>query len=266
VTLRVAATHCNDALSDGIVLRASEVVRRYPGGAGLGPISIAIAEGQVVSIIGANGCGKTTLIRVTSLVEPIDSGRIEVRGKLCANGGERGAKIGSTRLPRGILGPVLGAVFQNAEPWPHLSVMENVLLPLLRTADCSEVEATQRAEEELSYFGLLKHANAMPVQLSGGTKQRVVLARCLAMRPRLLLLDESTSALDPEWTEKVRERLTALARSGGAVISVSHRLNFVRRTSDWILYLNHGHVVEEGPPTILDNPNTIEMQRFIENA
>jgi ABC-type polar amino acid transport system ATPase subunit len=128
-------------------------------------------------------------------------------------------------------------------------------------------EAHTRAQMELEKFGLSGRARSMPYQLSGGVRQRVVLARALALRPQILLLDEVTSALDPEWTDRVRQILLDFAADGGAVVSVSHRLNLVRRMSDCVMYLNDGQVIEEGPPrSVLDSPRDPRLQRFLENV
>ena len=246
-------------------LRYTGVVRRFAGGRGVGPVTLDLGRGQVCSLIGANGSGKTTLLRCTGLFESIDAGTIELEGRRWAY-----APTVESRDPidpAGLRGSVMSVVFQNADPWPHLRVLDNVMLPLLRGLGLPQQEARARAEAELDRFGLADRAAAMPHQLSGGIRQRVVLARAFAMKPRILLLDEVTSALDPDWTEQVRQIICDFADTGGAVISVSHRLNLVRRMSDWVVYLNGGRIIEEGPPrAVLDSPKDASLQRFLENA
>lgn len=246
-------------------LRFDGVVRRFSGGRGVGPVTLELRRGQVCSLIGANGSGKTTLLRCTGLFEQLDAGTIELNGRpwAKASSGQDGAFIDPDRQR----GSVLSVVFQNAEPWPHLRVLDNIMLPLLRGLGLQQQEARARAEAELERFGLVERAKAMPHQLSGGIRQRVVLARAFAMKPRILLLDEVTSALDPDWTEKVRQVIRDFVDMGGAVISVSHRLNLARRMSDWVVYLSNGRIVEEGPPqSVLDSPVDDGLRKFLENA
>jgi polar amino acid transport system ATP-binding protein len=246
-------------------LRFAGVVRRFAGGRGVGPVTLDLGRGQVCSLIGANGSGKTTLLRCAGLFESLDAGTIELEGRRWAipTTGESQVIID----PAGLRGSVISVVFQNADPWPHLRVFDNVMLPLLHGLRLPQQEARARAEAELDRFGLTDRATAMSHQLSGGIRQRVVLARTFAMRPRILLLDEVTSALDPDWTEKVRQIIREFVDTGGAVISVSHRLNLVRRMSDWVVYLNDGRIIEDGPPqSVLDSPKDASLQRFLENA
>ena len=215
------------------------VVRRYAPNHGLGPVTFSAKKGTICSIIGPNGSGKTTLIRAAALFEQPDAGRIYVDGQM---------KFPAAESPDQIRGRLLGTVFQHAELWPHLNVRENITLPLTKALGYSDAKAKDIAEKELDGFGLADRALAMPGQLSGGMRQRAVLARCFAAPVQILLLDEITSALDPDWTEIVRQRLRAFADMGGTVISVSHRLNLVRRMSDSVIYLEGGLIVEQGTP------------------
>jgi len=239
-------------------LEFQKVVRRYHVDRGLGPVTFTIRPGMVCSVIGPNGSGKTTLIRTAALFELPESGDVYLCGET--------RPTADAEVDR-IRGRLIGTVFQHAELWPHLSLRDNIMLPLREALCHSKSSAREVADQELQSFGLLDRALAMPNQLSGGLKQRAVLARCLALRPKLLLLDEITSALDPDWTEVVKQRLLSFARDGGSVVSVSHRLNWVRRMSDWIIYLENGLIVEQGPPAeVIDSPTQPGLQRFIENA
>lgn len=158
-------------------------------------------------------------------------------------------------------------MFQNAEPLPHLRVLDNIILPLTQARRLPRAEAKERAEQALEQFGLEDRARSMPYQLSGGLRQRVVLARAFALRPRALLLDEVTSAQDPDWTHRVREIIREFANNGGAVISTSHRFNLVRRLSDWVAYMSNGEVVEQGrPEDVMESPQTEGLRMFLENA
>lgn len=246
-------------------MRFSETVRRFSSDRGVGPVSLNIPPSTVCSLIGANGSGKTTLLRCAALFERLDSGSISIDDQLWALGSTNSKQ--PNKDSDHIRGAVLGIVSQQAEPWPHLRVLDNIMLPLIRAKHLSKSEARDRAEAELVRFGLEDRMNAMPHQLSGGIRQRVVLARAFALQPRILLLDEVTSALDPDWTERVRIIIREFADLGGAVILVSHRLNFVRRLSDWVVYLSNGFVVEDGTPqSVLDSPHDESLQRFLANA
>jgi ABC-type polar amino acid transport system ATPase subunit len=242
-------------------LEAKDLVKDFGRNRGLFGASIALAGGRIVSVLGANGSGKTTLLRCLSLFERLDRGTITIENRLWSASNPEPDGIDQLR------GSVLGVVFQQSEPWPHLTVMRNVLLPLLHSAALAASEAVSRAEEALDTVGLLERADTMPFELSGGLRQRVCLARALALRPRILLLDEVTSALDPDWTERIRLVLRGFAERGGAILNVSHRIGFIRRLSDWAVFLDGGVILEEGEPAlILERPRSAKLQRFLENA
>jgi polar amino acid transport system ATP-binding protein len=244
-------------------LAINSIKRRYPNGRGVGPVSLRVPWGQVCSVIGPNGSGKTTLIRCIGRFEQLDSGSITLGDNRWATPQTNPAAEQSLEG----LGSVLGVVFQKAEPWPLLRVLDNILLPLTRAGGLPPAEAKARAEEALEQFGLKDRARSMPYQLSGGLRQRVVLARAFALRPRALLLDEVTSDLDPDWSDRVRQIVREFADKGGAVVSVSHRFNLVRRLSDWVVYMCDGKVVEQGrPEDVLDSPRDAGLRMFLENA
>jgi len=234
------------------------LVKRFANGRGTGPVSLQLRAGQVCSLLGANGCGKSTLIRILAGIDRADAGTISVDG--------RDWTLGSPEA-EGLRGRVIGVILQGAEPWPHLSLLENLTLPLESKLGLSKGEAEDRAAEELERFELLPRSRALPHVLSGGMRQRLVIARCLVLRPRFLLLDEITSALDPEWTERVTGRVAEFATKGGTVVSISHRLNLVRRMSDWVVYMVDGVIREQGSPErVLDCPEDKDLRRFILNA
>lgn len=254
---------CLDETERPMALNAIQIERRFSNGRGMGAVSLQVSQGEVLSIIGANGSGKTTLLRCLGLIEGLDRGLITL-----GNGKEisSASKPSKSYLAQ-IRGSYIGTVFQNAEPFPHLSVLDNLLLPLLKARKLLKSEATLIAEETMEKFGILERAKAMPHQLSGGIKQRVVLARALVLKPAILLLDEVTSALDPEWSDKVRRLILAFAHNGGAVIFISHRLNLVRNISNKVIYMDEGLVIEQGSPTeVLDVPKNDSLRRFLKNA
>lgn len=261
----VSALHVNSGTQALLELRG--VTRRFGGDYGMGPVSFSLNCGEVCSIIGANGSGKSTLLRCTSGFEVIDSGEIRLDGRVVASAKDargEGRIAPAFSLARG---KDIVIVFQGLEPWPHLNVLENVTLPLARGKGMSAAEAADVAHGELTKFGLENRLRALPSQLSGGLRQRVVLARAFALRPRLLLLDEVTASLDPEWTERVRRIVQEYADNGGAVIQVTHRLNLVRRSSSRVLFVHAGLIVADGTPhDVLENPRQPLLRTFLENA
>lgn len=240
-----------------------EATRRFPSGRGIGPITLTVQRGNICSLIGANGSGKTTLLRCAGFFERLDSGKISIAGDPWITASGNGTSEADPASLRG----TASIVFQNSEPWPHMRVVDNIKLPLLRGLGLSPAEAEARTEAELERFGLSERSQSMSHQLSGGIRQRVVLARAFALKPSILLLDEVTSALDPDWTDRVRQIIRNFAESGGAVLLVSHQLNLVRRISDWVVYLNNGKLVESGAPhSIFGAPQDDSLRKFLQNA
>jgi ABC-type polar amino acid transport system ATPase subunit len=162
------------------------------------------------------------------------------------------------------MGTKIGLVSQSVEPWPHLTVLQNVMLPLMKVRRKKKEEARSMATEWLETFGISGQAKRYGKELSGGLKQRVTLARTLAMNPTVILFDEVTSALDPEWSALVRDLMRELANQGKIVLNVSHKMNLVREVSDWVIFLNRGHLIEQGLPTeVLTNPKSEQLELFL---
>jgi polar amino acid transport system ATP-binding protein len=222
-------------------------------------IDLAVAEHEVVCLIGASGSGKSTLLRCINLLEPIDAGRIVVTGEeITADG------VDVDRVRRHI-----GIVFQNFNLFPHMSVLDNVTLAPRRVLRLPRDEADERADALLGRFGLADKRNDYPDRLSGGQQQRVAIVRALAMDPRLLLLDEVTSALDPELIGEVLNVVRELAAEGMTMVIATHEMGFARDIADRIVFLDDGLVLEEGPPDRIfrdpAEPRTREfLQRIIE--
>ena len=218
-------------------------------------IDLALAEHEVVCLIGASGSGKSTLLRCVNLLEPIDSGRIAVRGQEVTARG-----IDVNELRRGI-----GIVFQSFNLFPHMSVVDNVTLAPRKALGLSKDAAEARADELLERFGLAEKRDEYPDRLSGGQQQRVAIVRALAMQPGLLLLDEVTSALDPELVAEVLEVIRELAAEGMTMLIATHEMGFARDVAHRVCFLDAGVILEQGPPEeIFGAPKEPRTQQFLQ--
>jgi len=218
-------------------------------------IDLELAEHEVVCLIGASGSGKSTLLRCVNLLEPVDAGRIVLRGEEIT---ARGVDV--NRVRRGI-----GIVFQAFNLFPHMSVLENVTLGPRKALGLSRAEAEQRATELLRRFGLLDKRDDYPDRLSGGQQQRVAIVRALAMQPGLLLLDEVTSALDPELVAEVLEVIRELAAEGMTMLIATHEMSFARDVAHRVCFLDEGVILEEGAPDqIFGEPREARTQQFLQ--
>ena len=218
-------------------------------------IDLELAEHEVVCLIGASGSGKSTLLRCVNLLEPIDAGRISVAGEEVTARG-----IDVNRVRRGI-----GIVFQAFNLFPHMSVLENVTLGPRKALRLSKGEAEARADELLARFGLSDKRDEYPDRLSGGQQQRVAIVRALAMQPALLLLDEVTSALDPELVAEVLEVIRELAAEGMTMLIATHEMGFARDVAHRVCFLEAGVILEEGAPeAIFGSPREPRTQQFLQ--
>jgi polar amino acid transport system ATP-binding protein len=218
-------------------------------------IDLELAEHEVVCLIGASGSGKSTLLRCVNLLEPIDAGRIVLRGEeITANG------VDVNAVRRGI-----GIVFQSFNLFPHMSVLENITLAPRKALRLSTAEAERRADELLARFGLADKREEYPDRLSGGQQQRVAIVRALAMQPGLLLLDEVTSALDPELVGEVLAVIRGLATEGMTMLIATHEMGFARDVAHRVCFLDAGRILEEGAPTeIFAAPREPRTQQFLQ--
>jgi len=226
---------------------------RYGATEVLSDISLSVERGEVVSLVGPSGSGKSSLLRaLVGLLRP-HRGTVRLAGETLDYADRQSLRRARDHF---------AIVFQQYNLFQNMTVLRNVCIAptLVKRRDRRAVEATARTL--LDQVGLGDKLGAYPDELSGGQQQRVALARALALRPDVLLLDEVTSALDPELVNEVLDAVRALAREGMTMLVVSHEMGFVREVASRIVFMDHGRVVEEGPPTILDTPRTERLRSF----
>jgi polar amino acid transport system ATP-binding protein len=239
------------------VLELRGVSKRYGRALVLDKIDLALAEHEVVCLIGASGSGKSTLLRCADLLEPIDAGSITLDGR-AVSADDRDAD--ATRRQ-------LGVVFQGFSLFPHLTALENVALAPRVALGLTAAVAEKRARALLKQLGLAAKANAYPDSLSGGQQQRVAIARALATEPKVLLLDEITSALDPVLVADVLEALRALAKGGATMLIATHEMAFAADVADRICYLEGGRIIEQGSPgKIFKAPRDPRTRAFLQRV
>ncbi|MBA2643431.1 MAG: amino acid ABC transporter ATP-binding protein [Actinobacteria bacterium] len=218
-------------------------------------IDLTLAEHEVVCLIGASGSGKSTLLRCVNLLEPIDAGRIILHGEEIT-----GRAVDVNRVRRGI-----GIVFQSFNLFPHMSVVRNITLGPRKALGLSKADADARADELLGRFGLSDKRDDFPDRLSGGQQQRVAIVRALAMQPELMLLDEVTSALDPELVAEVLDVIRELAGGGMTMLIATHEMSFARDVAHRVCFLDAGVILEEGTPAeIFGSPRQPRTQQFLQ--
>ncbi len=236
------------------VLEVRGVTKAYAERPVLRGIDLAVPEHAAIALIGASGSGKSTLLRCIDLLEEIDDGDVLLDGAVITD-----PSVAPVAVRRR-----LGLVFQAFNLFPHLSVLENVVLAPVRAHGTSRAAAEERARELLSRFGLAGRERDYPDRLSGGQQQRVAIARALATRPRALLLDEVTSALDPELVGEVLAVIRDLKADGMTMIIATHEMAFARDVADEVCFLHEGRILERGAPErIFSAPEQPETQRFL---
>jgi polar amino acid transport system ATP-binding protein len=218
-------------------------------------VDLEVAQHEVVCLIGASGSGKSTLLRCVNLLEPIDRGRIELQGEEITGPG-----VDVNRVRQRI-----GIVFQSYNLFPHMSVLRNVTLAPMKALGLSRRRADEEATELLARFGLAERRNDYPDRLSGGQQQRVAIVRALAMRPELMLLDEVTSALDPELVAEVLNLIRELAAGGMTMLIATHEMSFARDIANRVCFLDEGVLLEQGPPAqIFTSPQEPRTRQFLD--
>jgi polar amino acid transport system ATP-binding protein len=220
-------------------------------------IDLEVAEGEVITLIGASGSGKSTLLRCVNLLEPVDDGEVVLDG----------VDIAVPGLDPDPIRRRIGMVFQSFNLFPHMSVTDNVAIGPRKVLGVPTSDARASALAMLTRLGLAARADAYPDQLSGGQQQRVAIARSLAMNPEVMLLDEITSALDPELVGEVLDVVRDLKRDGMTMLIATHEMAFAKEISDRVCFLHQGRILEEGPPSqLFESPNEPRTQAFLQRV
>jgi ABC-type polar amino acid transport system ATPase subunit len=239
------------------VIRLEGIHKSFGDNVVLDGIDLSVEASETLVVIGPSGSGKSTLLRCINLLEPVDSGHVFFEGEELTR---RGVKLPQVRQR-------IGIVFQQFNLFPHLRVIDNLTLGARRVKKMPRKEAEARALDLLGRVGLPEKAREYPHQLSGGQQQRVAIARALVMEPRVMLFDEVTSALDPELVGEVLVVMRDLAKSGMTMVVVTHEMQFAREVGDRLVFMDEGHIVEEGVPAdVLDRPKQERTKKFLRRS
>ena len=237
------------------IIRVEHVSKVFEGGVhALDDCSLSIAKGEVVAIIGPSGSGKSTMLRCLNLLEQPTSGKVIVDG----------VDITGQKVDLDLHRRKMGMVFQHFNLFPHMTVKKNITLAPVRLKLKSQAEADQTAMRLLERIGLADKADTYPAMLSGGQKQRIAIVRALAMEPEVMLFDEPTSALDPEMVGEVLDVMKELAHEGMTMVVVTHEMGFAREVAHRVVFLDEGHLLEQGTPQqIFGDPQNERLKSFL---
>lgn len=246
------------------MIRIENVYKSFDDLEVLKNINLTVEKGEVVCIIGPSGSGKSTLLRSLNHLERISKGRIYINDELVdeKNGNEDARKFSPKRVSE--ICSELGMVFQRFNLFPHMTVLENVMLASRKVKKLSKMEAVEDALELLEKVGLTDKKDQYPSKLSGGQQQRVAIARALAMKPQIMLFDEPTSALDPELVYEVLDVMKSLANEGMTMLVVTHEMGFAKEVADRVVFMDKGEIVEiDSPENIFNNPSQERTREFL---
>ena len=236
------------------ILEARGIHKTFDGNPVLNGVDLSVSRGEVVVVIGPSGCGKSTLLRCLNLLERPTAGEVLLDGRVISGPGEDANRVRQK----------IGMVFQRFNLFPHLTGVQNVALAPRRVLGLPEAEAEARARQLLEKVGVGARMAAHPQQMSGGEQQRVAIARALAMAPEIMLFDEPTSSLDPEWVGEVLKAMRALVNDGMTMVVVTHEMGFAREVAHRALFMDGGKVVEEGrPEEVLGAPRHERTRMFL---
>lgn len=237
------------------ILQIKELSKSYDNGSPIiHNLSLTVEKGEVLVILGPSGCGKSTLLRCINGLEEIQSGQILLNGD----------SILADKKTLHLIRQKIGMVFQSYDLFPHMTVLDNILLGPLKAQKRKKEEVEQQAKLLLTRVGLADKINAYPRQLSGGQKQRVAIVRALCMNPEIMLFDEVTAALDPEMVREVLDVMLELAKSGMTMVIVTHEMEFAKLAADRVIFMDEGIIVEENTPdTFFNSPETKRAKKFL---
>lgn len=218
-------------------------------------ISLSVAPGEVIVVVGPSGCGKSTFLRCLNGLEPYQGGEILLDGKIIP-GEEKNWPLVRQKI---------GMVFQSYDLFPHMTVLENILLGPMKVQRRSRTDALQQARALLERVGLWDRKDAYPAELSGGQKQRIAIVRALCMNPEIMLFDEVTASLDPEMVREVLDVMLELAKQGMTMIIVTHEMNFAKAVADRVLFFDGGYIVEQGTADeFFNHPQSVRARKFLD--
>ena len=235
-------------------LKVVNLKKNYDTKVVLDGVDLEVFPGQIVAVIGSSGSGKSTVLRCVNLLEEIQDGQIFLEG----------VEISEPDVNQDKVREQIGLVFQSFNLFSHLSILENITLALIHVKNISKQEARQKALSWLERIGLADKADSYPDKLSGGQQQRTAIVRAVAMEPKVLLLDEVTSALDPELVGEVLSLIKDLKASGTTILMATHELSFAREVADWVIFLENGKILEQGEAKeFFDNPKQARTKEFL---
>ena len=236
------------------VLKITDLHKRFGTREVIHGLSLEVCKGEVLVVIGPSGCGKSTLLRCINGLEPVQAGEIQLNGKI----------ITSPKTRWNLVRQQIGMVFQSYDLFPHMSVLENILLGPVKAQGRERLEVIAEAEALLARVDLLDRKNSFPNQLSGGQKQRVAIVRALCMKPEIMLFDEVTASLDPEMVREVLDVILGLADEGMTMLIVTHEMAFARAVADKIIFMDAGVIVENAAPEVFfEHPESDRARKFL---
>jgi glutamate transport system ATP-binding protein len=237
------------------LVELDQVKKSFGDNVVLDGVNLTVERGSAIVIAGPSGSGKSTMLRCINGLEPVDSGEVRFDGTPVDYSGKALSRLRAD----------IGMVFQQFNLFPHMTVLDNIVLGPVKAKDTGREEAHARARQLLERVGIPEKANEYPADLSGGQQQRVAIARALAMEPKLMLFDEPTSALDPEMIREVLDVMRQLARDGMTMLVVTHEMGFAREVCDRIVFIDAGEIVEEGPPDeFFSSARSPRAQEFVD--
>ena len=236
------------------ILKIDKVNKFYGELHALKDVSLSVAQGEVVVILGPSGCGKSTLLRTINGLEPVQSGNFTIEGE----------RIDQNFTDWRRIRQKIGMVFQSYELFDHLSVLHNIILGPMKVQNVPKEDAIALAREWLKIVGLADKENSYPKELSGGQKQRIAIVRSLVMKPKIMLFDEVTAALDPEIVREVLDVMLNLAKEGQTMLIVTHEMGFARAVADRIVFMDEGSIVEiNKPEAFFTAPKSERAKKFL---